>query len=195
MRQKQSNRKRNRHSHVKCWYCVPVYWQYSIKFSQEKKNKRNKGYANKEYSATFKIFAIINSSYTANMPTVCTTHYVLTRFAHRFHRTKSRNPHVKIVKYCVKISFIFSLFTISQSILFKAIRGHSSLSIQAWKYTYSVYCFVFFCFFFVFDCFAVFGVVTKSKAISLCRLIVKNWQAAVSQSNVNCVVSVLQWGV
>lgn len=68
-------------------------------------------------------------------------------------------------QYCVKISF---WFTISQSILFKAIAGHSSLSIAVhthkhthiyifmyiymW-YTYSTYCLLFF----LLSCFAIFG--------------------------------------
>lgn len=106
--------------------------------------------------------------------------------------TPNRGIPYKNSQYCVKISF---WFTISQSILFKAIAGHSSLSIAVhththtcihifiYTYTYSIYCLLFF----LLSCFAIFGFETKSKAISLCRLIVKNWQAAVSQSNVNCV--------
>lgn len=38
-------------------------------------------------------------------------------------------------KYCVKISF---WFTISQSILFKAITGHSSLSIEVYTHTHTL---------------------------------------------------------
>lgn len=78
-----------------------------------------------------------------------------------------KSPYKNSKKLYKNIIFLF-LFTISQSILFKAISGAFVSVNRSMKmylpYIYSIFC----CYF------SVYGFVTKSKAISLCRLIVKN---------------------